>query len=58
MKTLFEVQNMGSYNRVFVDNGTINYISLDKKSLVHKQIERKGGKTYMRMIKRGLNHYL
>ena len=56
MDTLFEMKQDGHYNKIFVKNDTINSVSLTKKFLIHKQIERRNGFTYMRIKKRGLQN--
>lgn len=54
MDTLFEMKQNGHYNKIYVQNDTVNSVSLTKDSLIHKQIERRNGFTYMRIKKRGL----
>lgn len=52
METLIELNQKGHYNRIFIENDTINSVTLKNKFLVHKQIERRNGFTYMRIKKR------
>ncbi len=54
MKTFIELHQNGRYNKIFVERDTINSVSLKNNFLVHKQIERRNGFTYMRIKKRGL----
>ena len=55
MKTFIELHQNGRYNKIFAEKDTINSVSFTNDFLIHKQIERRNGFTYMRIKKRGLD---
>ena len=55
METIFECHQKDYYNKIFVDRDIINSVVFRKNSIVHKQIERRNGYTYMRVKKRIIN---
>jgi hypothetical protein len=54
METIIEMNKQGRYNKIYVERDTLNSISLKNNFLIHKQIERRNGFTYMRVKKRDL----
>lgn len=54
MEKLFEIYNKNSYNKIYSEGDAINMVTVKNNFVLHKQIEQKNGRIFMRMKKRDL----